>query len=58
MWKSTALIFVFCLVIQWYRFPEVASLDCYSRKHNLVFSFSENPGSFQKNVFELLKLTY
>lgn len=53
-----ALIFGFCLVIQQYRFPEVDSLDCCSRKYNLVFSFSEIAGVVQENVFELLKLTY
>lgn len=58
MWKSMALIFGFCLVIQWYRLPEVDSLDCYNRKYSLVFSFSENAGVVQENVFELLKLTY
>lgn len=50
-----ALISGFCLVIQWYRFPEV---DCCSRKYNLVFSFREIAGVVQENVFELLKLTY
>lgn len=58
MWKSLSLIFGFCLVIQWYRFPEVDSLDCCSRKYNLVFSFSENAGGVRERVFELLKLTY